>query len=73
MSAPRQSEEAKDEIITTVSRLDNCDWLLAFEALELAQNRTLDPEIVQSLEQRLANETGNEATLIREGYKRLQI
>ena len=69
----RESGQGIDEIITTVSRLDNCDWLLAFEALELAQNRTLDPEIVQSLEQRLASEAGNEATLIREGYKRLSI
>ena len=67
----RETGQGIDKVISTISQSKNCDWLLAFEALELATNRDADDHEIQALTQRLNEETGNEATLIAEGYKRL--
>ena len=53
--------------------LDDVDWLINFETLELAIEQELDQEIIQSLVARLNSETGEKATLIKQGLTRLAL
>ena len=71
LRAARETGLGIEQIISKVSLLKNCDWLLTFEALELSIGQVNDDGVNQDFKQRLAKETGNEATLIAEGFKRL--
>ena len=57
--------------IESILSLDNTDWLLYFEALELAIQWNLSDQIIQALNARLAAEKDNEKVLISQGLKRL--
>ncbi len=59
-------------VITEIAQTSNADWLLAFEALELSMLDRATESARESLHALLARETGNNATLIQQGLKRLQ-
>ena len=67
----REQQLGLGDMINTVAKLEQCDWLLTFEALELAQETQIDAKIQNQLMQKLNGQTGNAATLIHEGLLRL--
>ncbi len=67
----REQQLGLQDMVNTVAELADCDWLLCFEALELAHSIQADTQVKRLLEDRLQRETGNAATLIQQGLLRL--
>ena len=67
----REGKLEPHDVINAVAKLEDCDWLLTFEALELAKSSSAFDEQVQLFKNRLLQEQGNTARLIREGLERL--
>ena len=57
--------------VTKVTECEDCDWLLSFEALELAINYQLPEALQSTLRTALSKETGDAKTLIDQGLSRL--
>ncbi len=66
----RETGQEQHEIISVISQ-QNTDWLLTYEALELANKINTEPAIKATLLDQLQKETGDAAALIKAGLKRL--
>jgi len=60
-------------LIDTLLAHDSLDWLVLFEALELAIQHQLNHSVHSALINRLQSETGDEAILIHQGLTRLGV
>lgn len=64
-------KKALAQTVSQLLELDNTDWLLNFEALELAELHALEPKLCVALLEKLKQETGDAQTLIDQGLARL--
>ncbi len=71
VSTPESLSVETKELITFIDQKDDFDWLLRFEALELASQSDDLESIRESLTKSLVQEQGNAATLIKQGLTRL--
>jgi phenylalanine-4-hydroxylase len=67
----REQQADISSLLARIAGMKKCDWLLSFEALELAQLQNLDPGRQEILRKKLNQETGEASVLIKHGLKRL--
>lgn len=67
----REQKTGQIDMINSIANMDNCDWLLRFEALEIAQKNKIDGDVSDKLIGQLQKEAGNAAVLITAGLERL--
>ncbi len=67
----REQEYDQVDILNRIVNDHNCDWLLRFEALEIAQKNNTNSDIAHKLIGQLCEETGDAKTLITGGLQRL--
>ncbi len=67
----RDGDKDPTALVNRLIQQDDIDWLIVFEALELAMAHKLGADIQASLLDKLMNETGESADLILQGLKRL--
>lgn len=67
----RDGKNNPDAVIENILALENADWLLYFEALELTISQKTKKNLQTKLIQKLATETGDSKILITHGLSRL--
>jgi phenylalanine-4-hydroxylase len=67
----REKQTETSALLSQIAGMSECDWLLSFEALELAQLQNLHQDLKYELLNQLNKETGEAAVLIKYGLKRL--
>jgi len=67
----REAQTSPAQIVQKVCDVETCDWLISFEALELAEQHGLDNTVHNGLRNRLSQETGQAAELVEQGMHRL--
>lgn len=76
-STQQSTQQGVESLVGQICELDMPDWLLTFEALELAQQRNVDNKLQKTLHQRLlqlsANSDSDVTAMINYGLRRLQL
>ncbi len=67
----RENQQCPSSLIDNIISLKKADWLIFFEALELAISARLDDSIKAKLIARLKQEDGDHVTLVQRGLDRL--
>lgn len=67
----RENSHNPDKILSKIASTENCDWLLTFEALELALDKHANKALCAQLQSQLKAESAESSQLIDHGLTRL--